>query len=50
MEGSNGGYWTGAPNLSVLNRAWSIAFDAGVINVFNHALRYYGYSIRPVLR
>lgn len=45
---SNGGYWTGSPNLEASNRAWSIAFEPGVINVFNHGLRYKGYSIRPV--
>lgn len=48
MVGQNGGYWTGAPNFTAANRAWSIAFDRNVINVFNHGLRYNGYSIRPV--
>ena len=48
MVGTNGGYWTGSPNMVASNRAWSIAFDSRVINVFNHGLRYYGYSIRPV--
>lgn len=50
MNGQNGGYWTSAPNLTAANRAWTIAFDANVINVFNHGLRYYGYSIRPVFK
>lgn len=50
MNGKNGGCWTSAPNITASNRAWSIAFDANVINVFNHGLRYYGYSIRPVTK
>lgn len=49
-SGSNGGYWTSSPNMSAANRAWSIAFDSNVINVFNHGLRYNGYSIRPVCK
>lgn len=50
MVGENGGYWTTAPNFTAANRAWSIAFDRKIINVFNHGLRYNGYSIRPVMR
>ncbi len=50
MDGDNGGYWTGSPNMHASNRAWSIAFDTHVINVFDHGLRYYGYSIRPVFQ
>ena len=48
LVGENGGYWTGAPNMVSANRAWSIAFDANVIGVFDHNFRYYGFSIRPV--
>lgn len=48
MEGESGGYWTNAPNFMAANRAWSIAFDSNIINVFDHGLRYNGYSIRPV--
>ena len=48
LNGQNGGYWTSSPNMTTPNRAWSIAFDANIINVFNHGLRYNGYSIRPV--
>lgn len=48
MNGRCGGYWTGTPNFTAANRAWSIAFEPNVINVFNHGLRYNGYSIRPV--
>jgi hypothetical protein len=50
MMGDNGGYWTGSPNMVASNRAWSIAFDSNVINVFDHGLRYYGYSIRPIYK
>lgn len=50
MVGDNGGYWTSSPNLIASNRAWSIAFDSGVINVFNHGIRYFGYSIRPITK
>jgi len=50
MMGNNGGYWTGSPNMVASNRAWSIAFDSNVINVFDHGLRYYGYSIRPIYK
>lgn len=50
MDGKCGGYWTGAPNFVAANRAWSIAFEGNLINVFNHGLRYNGYSIRPVTR
>ena len=49
MVGNNGGYWTGSPNMVASNRAWSIAFDSNVINVFDHGFRYRGYSIRPVI-
>ena len=45
MMGNNGGYWTASPNMVASNRAWS-----NVINVFDHGLRYYGYSIRPVFK
>ena len=50
MMGDSGGYWTASPNMVASNRAWSIAFDSNVINVFDHGLRYYGYSIRPVFK
>ena len=50
MVGDNGGYWTGSPNMIASNRAWSIAFDSNIINVFDHGLRYYGYSIRPIYK
>lgn len=50
MSGICGGYWTSSPNLTAANRAWSIAFEDNGINVFNHGLRYNGYSIRPVTR
>lgn len=50
MVGDCGGYWTSSPNMVASNRAWSIAFDSGVINVFDHGLRYKGYSIRPVFK
>jgi uncharacterized protein (TIGR02145 family) len=48
MIGDNGGYWTSSQNMVASNRAWSIAFDSNVINVFDHGLRYYGYSVRAV--
>lgn len=48
MIGRCGGYWTGSPNFVAANRSWSIAFEGNLINVFNHGLRYNGYSIRPV--
>lgn len=48
--GTSGGYWTSNPNMTASNRAWSIAFDSSIINVFNHGIRYNGYSIRPVTR
>ncbi len=46
----DGGYWTSSPNMTASNRAWSIAFDQGVIGLFDHGLRYNGYSIRPVYK
>ena len=48
--GANGGYWTSSPNIMASNRSWSLAFDSSLINVFDHGLRYYGYSIRPVFK
>ena len=50
MLGQCGGYWTSSPNLTAANRAWSIAFEGNLINVFNHGLRYNGYSLRPVTK
>ena len=50
LDGKNGGYWTSSPNIMASNRAWSLAFDSSVINVFDHGLRYFGYSIRPVFK
>lgn len=48
MLGRCGGYWTSSPNITAPNRAWPVAFEGNIINVFNHGLRYNGYSIRPV--